>query len=66
MTLDETTRETGNEVSPTRVEGFLLAVGGKTSDAVHRRLLRACREPDAGPAMEAELSKIVTEILHEA
>lgn len=66
MTVDETAENRPETSGPTRVEGFLVAVEAKTTDSVHRRLLRACREPDPASAMETELGKIVNEILHEA
>jgi hypothetical protein len=65
LTADEAREEQTFDRGRSRVEEFLRAVEGKTTDAFHRRLLRACRELIAGPAMEAELGKIVTEILRE-
>lgn len=66
MAVDETAEHRGTTGGATRVENFLVAVEAKTSDAVHRRLLRACRQSDPAFAMETELGKVVNEILHEA
>lgn len=48
-----------------RTEAFLLAVESKTGDDIHRRILRACRSQDPMESMEAELKKIIEELLHE-
>lgn len=48
-----------------RIEEFLTAVEAKTSNEVHRRLLRACRTDNPGDAMEAELGKIIEEIIND-
>lgn len=66
MAVEETKEDQPTTSGPSRVEAFLLAVEAKTAAAVHHRLLRACREPDPGSAMETELGKVVIEILHEA
>jgi hypothetical protein len=49
-----------------RVEDFLRAVESKTSDDVHRCILRACRSADPTTSMEAELRRVIEEIFHEA
>lgn len=48
-----------------QLEVFLQAVEQKTNDKIHRRLLRACRIADPSTELEDELSKIISEILHE-
>ncbi len=48
-----------------RSEEFLRAVEGKTNDAVHRRILRACRSTNPSSSMEAELKKVIEEIFDE-
>ncbi len=47
----------------TRVEQFLRVIESKATDPLHRRLLRSCRAPDAGSALEEELNRIVEELL---
>jgi hypothetical protein len=47
------------------LEAFLQAVEQKTTDHIHHRLLRACRASDPPTELEAELNKIISEILHE-
>jgi hypothetical protein len=49
-----------------RAELFLRAVEARTDDPTHRRILRASRDADVRSAIENELGKIVSEILHEA
>jgi len=48
-----------------RLEKFLVAVESRTTNAVHRRLIAACRSSEPAVALEAELSRIVAEILDE-
>ena len=55
----------GGDVPP-RAEEFLKAVESKTTDEIHRRLLRVCRNGDPTASMEAELKRIIKEFLHEA
>ncbi len=50
---------------PSRVEEFLDAVGQKTEDKVHHRILQACRQGDPTTCVEEELKKVIEEILHE-
>lgn len=45
---------------------FLALVASKTSDPAHRRILKAAEKKDVGAAIEAELSQIIEETLHEA
>jgi hypothetical protein len=42
---------------------FLEEIQGKVADPVHKRLIQACQGDDAVASMEAELSKILLEIL---
>jgi len=51
-------------VKTPQCEAFLLAVGKKTTDPVHHRLLAACKNP--GVELESELGLIISEILDEA
>ena len=48
-----------------QLEAFLQAVERKTTDEVHRRLLKAARDGDPATAIEVELGKVISEILHE-
>lgn len=54
-----------HKASPSRVEEFLDAVGRKTDNEIHKRILRACREGDPTTCVEEELKKVIKEILHE-
>jgi hypothetical protein len=51
---------------PTALDLFFRSLESRTSDATHRRLLKAAREVDSAAALERELSKIMEELLHEA
>jgi len=51
---------------PTALDLFFQSLESRTSDATHRRLLKAAREVDPAAALERELSKIMEELLHEA
>lgn len=44
------------------LEQFLNAVERKTTDPIHLRLLKACRQGDPASAMESELRDIFAEI----
>jgi hypothetical protein len=46
-------------------DAFLAAVARKTADAVHQRLLNACRAQDIQAELERELGQIISELLHE-
>jgi hypothetical protein len=46
-------------------EEFLRAVERKTENKVHHRLLEACEKSDASKEIEAELTKIISEIFYE-
>jgi hypothetical protein len=48
-----------------RVEEFLDAVGKKTDDPVHHRILHACKLGNPTTCVEDELKKVIEEILHE-
>jgi hypothetical protein len=48
------------------LEQFLQAVEKRTSNPIHHRLLKACRQPNPSGALEAELQTIVSEIINEA
>lgn len=48
------------------LEQFLQAVEKRTSNPVHHRLLKACRQANPSGALEAELRTIVSEIINEA
>jgi hypothetical protein len=48
-----------------RIEEFLSAVESKTKDAVHLRLLQACRSAEPATALDAELNKMIDEIFNE-
>jgi hypothetical protein len=47
------------------LEQFRQAVEKKTSNPVHRRLLKACRQADPSGALEEELRTIISEITSE-
>ncbi len=51
--------------APSQVEKFLDAVGRKTEDTIHHRILRACRQGNPATCVEEELKKVIEEILHE-
>ena len=51
--------------SVSETEAFLLAVEAKTSDEIHKRLLKAARGVEPLKNLEAELKDIATEILYE-
>lgn len=46
------------------VEQFLQAVEAKTTDPIHRRLLLAARNDNSLANLEAELHKIISEIIN--
>ena len=48
--------------SMTALEEFLEAVEQKTTDPIHLRLLKACRQGDPASAMESELRAIFADI----
>lgn len=48
------------------IERFFQAVESRTDDAMHRRLVRAAKKKDPAGALEAELGRVVQEILDEA
>ena len=50
----------------TAVEEFLQAVEKRTSDPIHRRLLAASRSENPTTSLDAELHKIVGEIINAA
>jgi hypothetical protein len=54
-----------NQNTTPRVSVFLTAVEAKTDNEVHRRLLRACRTESPDADMEAELKRILDELLDE-
>jgi hypothetical protein len=47
------------------VEQFLRAVEDKTTNPVHHRLLKACRQANPSSALEAELRVILTALCNE-
>jgi hypothetical protein len=51
---------------PTALDSFFQSLESRTSDATHRRLLKAARKVDPAAALERELSTIMEELLHEA
>ncbi len=51
--------------SVSETETFLLAIEAKTSDEIHKRLLKAARATDPLKNLETELKDIATEILYE-
>ena len=51
---------------PTAVDRFFEAVESRTEDTIHRRLLKAARKEEPGPALERELQRIIEELLNEA
>jgi hypothetical protein len=48
------------------LEAFFQAVEGKTTNPFHLRLLRSSRESKASGTVDAELTKIISEIVDEA
>lgn len=58
------TSNESQEVSA-RVEGFLRSIEAKDQSAVHKRILQACRSADPSTAMDAELTRIIQEIVDE-
>ena len=48
------------------LEKFFRTVEERTDDAMHRRLIRAAKRKDPAGALEAELGRVVQEILDEA
>jgi hypothetical protein len=48
------------------LEQFLQAIEKKTGNPVHHQLLKVCRQANPSDALEAELRKIVSEIINEA
>ena len=66
MTTDHEDQCDLNTVAPeSALEQFLQAVEKKTSNPVHHRLLKACRQADPPGALEEELRTIVAEIISE-
>jgi hypothetical protein len=53
-------------VERTAVDKFFEAVESRTEDPIHRRLLKAARKEEPGPALERELHRIIEELLNEA
>jgi len=53
-----------NTSTPGATEVFLATVDSKTTDPVHKRLLRAARGNNPLSSLESELRAIVTEIIH--
>ena len=56
---------TGQTSPASSGEDFLLAIEKNLTDPIHLRLLRACRQADPSSALDAELNKVIDEILHE-
>ena len=52
-------------VPQSALEKFLREVEQRTSDPIHHRLLKACRQADPADALETELRTILTEIVDE-
>jgi len=65
MSEDEKKLDHQNYGASSRVEEFLDAVGKKTNNKVHHRILRACRHRDPTTCVEEELKKVIEEILYE-
>ena len=60
---EETMGNVENEDSLTKQ--FLAELESTAQDEVHKRLIKAYREPDPVRAMEAEFSTILLEVLHD-
>jgi hypothetical protein len=65
MTTQEEQKPKAAPPTVSNLEAFLQAVERKTANQVHRQLLRACHSSDPATDLEAELSKIISAILHE-
>jgi hypothetical protein len=66
MTTDhEDQCDLNTDAPESALEQFLQAVEKKTSNPVHRRLLKACRQADPSGALEGELQTIVSEMISE-
>jgi len=61
---DQLDTTSGDAVS-TRVEEFLKAVEDKTTNAAHRRILKACRNAPPAFSMDEELKSLIDEVLNE-
>lgn len=48
-----------------QLEEFIRAVEAKTTNTIHLRILGACRSENPKASMEAELTSIIEDILHE-
>lgn len=67
MTHDHVNACTDSADTPfSAVERFLQAVEKRTTDPVHHRLLKKCRQDDPSEALETELRTILSEIVNEA
>ncbi len=60
---DQCDRKTGETKSV--LEQFIRAVEKRTSNPIHHRLLKVCRQANPSGALEAELRTIVSEIINE-
>jgi hypothetical protein len=65
MNPDEKELSGEKHEAPSRVQEFLDAVGKKTDNKVHHRILSACKKGDPATCVEEELKKVIVEILHE-
>jgi len=50
--------------TPSATEGFLILIEAKTTDEVHKRLLKAARSENLTAGIENELQSVITEIIH--
>ncbi len=68
--MSESTQSDDNKVekavSHTAVEEFLRAAEKRTADPIHHRLLAACRSENPPSNLDAELRKIIDEIINAA